>query len=71
MVTNQILLLSVIISALFLGTFQFKSWFSKCRYWFLLWSSWWGSLLFWEKTRQCAIASRDDSMAENPCYGED
>lgn len=70
MVTNQILLLSIIISALYLVTFSLSHDSANADIDFCYDQVGEGHYCF-EKTGQSAIASRDDSMAESPCYGED
>jgi hypothetical protein len=69
MVTNQILLLSVIVSALFLGTFSLSHDSANADIDFCYDQVGDGHYCF-EKTGQCAIASRDNNMAETTCYGE-
>jgi hypothetical protein len=69
MVLNPVILLSVIISALFLGTFSLSHDSANADIDFCYDQVGDGHYCF-EKKGKCEIANKDDSMAESPCYGE-
>jgi len=69
MVLNQIILLSVIISALFLGIFSLSHDSANADIDFCYDLVGDGHHCF-EKKVKCEIVNKDDSMAESPCYNE-
>jgi hypothetical protein len=70
MVLNQIILLSVIISALFSGLFSLIHDSANAEIDFCYDQVGDGHYCF-EKKGKCETASKDDRMAESPCYNED
>ena len=69
MVTNQILLLSVIVSALFLGTFSLSHDSANADIDFCYDQVGDGHYCY-DKKAKCEIAIKVDSMAESFCYDE-
>jgi len=69
MVTNQILLLSVIVSALFLGTFSLSHDSANADIDFCYDQIGDGHYCY-DKKAKCEIAIKVDSMAESLCYDE-
>ena len=69
MVTNQILLLSVIVSALFLGTFSLSHDSANADIDFCYDQVGDGHYCY-DKKAKCEIAIKVDSMAESLCYDE-
>ena len=70
MVTNQILLLSVIVSALFLGTFSLSHDSANADIDFCYDQVGDGHYCF-DKKGKCEIANKADSIAESLCYDGD
>jgi hypothetical protein len=67
MVLNQIILLSIIISGLFLGIFSLSHDLANADIDFC-YDQVGDDQYCFEKKEKCEIASKDDSMAESPCY---